>query len=396
MRQLRSRRERAQVLPLTAVIMMALLGAVALVVDVGLLWVTQRELQKAADSAAMAGVILLPNQSAAQQQASWYAQQNLAIASSLCSAAPIVTITPGEKAVVGGGTFYTLTATIHCTAGFTFGQLVSNQPTDLDTVPNDCDCVRASATAVIGSNKSPSCPAPFAVSDTNQGVDLTGRPVFAGEPGVTWVDTARNGSGYAFGQLAQLHVDSAGATNGNFHSIQFGTESGAGPYRNQLANRCSSTPNLRPGDFVTTQPGDMTGPTEQGLKARGLVACTGPGQPALCTDNNYPTPHPDFDLACPDNPLDLGPTDNSGMLRPDGSVKRTSLCLTQVVVVVPLAFTVSGGRSQIQIEGFAEFFIAGWDKHEKSVWGMFVKDAPTLGELGAYDSFGTIVIRLIR
>ena len=39
-------RERAQVLPLTAVIMVALLGAVALVVDAGLLWITQRELQK--------------------------------------------------------------------------------------------------------------------------------------------------------------------------------------------------------------------------------------------------------------------------------------------------------------------------------------------------------------
>ena len=53
-------------------------------------------------------------------------------------------------------------------------------------------------------------------------------------------------------------------------------------------------------------------------------------------------------------------------------------------------------RSEIQVEGFAEFFIAGWSKHDKTVWGMFVKGAPTLGELGAYDQFGTIVIRLIR
>ena len=29
---------------------------------------------------------------------------------------------------------------------------------------------------------------------------------------------------------------------------------------------------------------------------------------------------------------------------------------TQVVVVMPLAFSASGGRSQIQVEGFAEFF----------------------------------------
>ena len=81
MRLFGPRRERAQVLPLTAVILVALLGAVALVVDVGLLWIAQRELQKTADSAAMAGVILLPNQSAAQPQAAWYAQQNFGRAS---------------------------------------------------------------------------------------------------------------------------------------------------------------------------------------------------------------------------------------------------------------------------------------------------------------------------
>jgi hypothetical protein len=398
-----SRRQRAQVIPLTAVIIVAIVGAVALVVDVGLLWMTQRELQKTADAAAQGGVILLPNQSAAIAQAKWYVAQNIGITGHLCSAEPTSVITPGEHAV-GDGVFYTLTATVQCDAGFTFGRVVSNQPTNLDTVPNDCNCVRASATSVIGSNKNPGCPAPFAVSDVNEGIDLNGNVVFAttavtraGDPGVTWVDTARNGSGYTFGQMTELHVDHAGATNGNFHSIQFGP-SGAGPYEDQLANNCSTLPNIRPGDLVTTQPGDMTGPSRIGLQNRGLVACTGQGQPAICQDNNYPPapspPHPDFELACPDNPLDRN-GDASGVLKPDGSLKRTSLCLTQVVVVVPLAFT-SGGRTQIQVEGFAEFFIAGWDKNEKSVWGMFVKDAPTLGELGAYDQFGTIVTRLIR
>ena len=147
------RRQPAQVLPLAAVIMLALLGAVALVVDVGLLWITQRELQKTADSAAMGGVILLPDASAATQQAAWYAQQNMAGAAHLCSAQPTATITPGDRTLAGGGRFYTLTVTVECDAGFTFGRLVSDQPTDLHTLPNDCACVRASATAVIGSTR---------------------------------------------------------------------------------------------------------------------------------------------------------------------------------------------------------------------------------------------------
>ena len=389
MRRVVCHRQPAQAIALAAVMMIALLGALALVLDVGLLWITQRELQKTADSAALAGVALLPNDpSAAQQQAAWYALQNRGLAAHLCSAQPTTTATPGARTTAASGTVYTLTVTMQCPALFTFGQLVSDHPSQAERVPNDCGCVRATATAVIGSNKSPSCAAPFAVTDINEGVAQDGTQVFAGDPGVTWLDMARNGSGYRFGQLVELHVDSAGATFGNFHAVQFGTASGAGPYEDQLANRCSGPPNLQPGDMVTTQPGDMTGPTQQGLEARGLVSCRGSGQPILCTDLGYPSTHPAFELACPDDPADV--------VAPDASVKRSSVCLTQVAVVVPLAFSASGGRSQIQVEGFAEFFIAGWDKQSKAVWGMFVKGAPTLGELGAYDSFGTIVIRLIR
>jgi hypothetical protein len=324
----------------------------------------------------------------------------------LCTAAPATTSTPGQLTMPGGGVAYTLTATVQCPAGFLFGQLVSNRPsggvcgpadcTDLTSVPNDCNCVRASATAVLGSNRSPSCPAPLAVNDINQGTATSGYPVFWGDPGVTWQDMARNGSGFAFGQLVELHVDNAGATNGNFHAIEFGTESGAGPYQLNLANHCASAANIRAGDYVLTQPGDMRGPTRNGLSLRGLVSCTGSGQPVLCTNRNYPAPHPDFTLACPDNPLDLGPGDSSGVLNPDASVRRLSICLTPVLVVVPESFDGGGGRHAVQVEGFAEFFIAGYDFRDNTVWGMFVTGAPTLGELGGYDPLGTIVIRLIR
>ena len=399
MRRLARRREPAQTVAITAVMIVGMIGALALVLDMGLLWLTQRELQKTADSAALAGVVLLPaDPSGAVAQAESYVQLNQGLAERLCSALPIATITPGEDAVPNG-TAYTLTVTMRCTAGFLFAQVVGDSQTprtDLHLVPNDCGCVRASATAIIGSNASPGCPLPLAVSDINEGIDANGNPVYWGQPGATWQDMEANGSGYAFGQLVALHVDNQGATSGNFHAIQFAPGTGANVYESELADKCSSSPNIQPGGWVVTRTGDMTGPTKKGLEDRGLVACRGSGQPVLCTDRTYPAPHDQFDIACPDHPIDLGPNDNLGVLNPDGSVKRSSPCLAEVIVVVPGALNAGSGQYQIQVEGFAGFFIAGWVQRGDTVWGMFAKDAPTVGELGGYDPFGTIVIRLIR
>ena len=379
--------------------MVALVGAIALAVDVGVVWLTQRELQKTSDAAALAGVALLPaDPSGAVAQAEVYVEQNQPAAVQLCSALPVATITPGQV-LVPNGVAYTLTVTMRCTTGFIFAQVVGNaqHPTDdLRVLPNDCGCVQASATAVIGSDISPGCPLPLAVSDINEGIDANGFPVFWGDPGATWQQMAANGSGYAFGQLVALHVDNQGSTSGNFHAIQFAPGSSAQVYSQGLANRCASAPNIQPGGFVTTRTGDMTGPTRTGLENRGLVRCSGAGQPLLCTDNTYPSAHDQFDLACPDNPLDTGPADDSGVLNPDGSVKRRSLCLAEVLVTIPGALDDGHGQFQVQIEGFAGFLIAGWQQHGNVVWGMFVKDAATLGQLGAFDPFGTIVLRLIR
>ena len=143
MKRLVSRREPAQTLVVAAVMMIALIGALALVLDVGLLWLTQRELQKTADNAAMAGVVRLPaDPSGAVHQAQWYVEQNQAVTEQLCSAVPIATITPGADALQTG-TAYTLTVTMQCTAGFIFAQVVSdsqNPPGDLHLLTNDCGC----------------------------------------------------------------------------------------------------------------------------------------------------------------------------------------------------------------------------------------------------------------
>src|SRR5438477_12925628 len=54
-------RESGQAIALAAVALIAVVGAVAFVIDVGFFFEGRRELQNAADAAALAGVVFLPN-----------------------------------------------------------------------------------------------------------------------------------------------------------------------------------------------------------------------------------------------------------------------------------------------------------------------------------------------
>jgi hypothetical protein len=404
MKRFGTHRQRGQTVVIFGLGMLALIGVLALVADVGILWETQRELQKTSDSAALAGINLLPDDpNGAIQRAEWYAQQNEGIAAAFCTAPPSTLATPGQHDLVSGGTVYTLTVTLKCNAGFFFGRVLDGQSDghglggyNLDTIPNtvdNCGCLRASATAVIGSLRVAGCPVPFAVTDANEGVTEDGIPIYDGDPGATWEDMARNGFGYDFGQLVALHVDTSGSSYGNFHAIQFGNGAGGSVYEQNIAGHCGQNLDVQPGDQLSTEPGDMTGPTQKGLTDRGLVSCSGSGAADLCNDN-YPVPHPHFSLACPDDPFDYH--GHTGVLNPDGSVKAASACMTTTVVTTPLSFVDSHGRSLITVEGFSRFFIAGWDPADKTVWGMFVSRAPSLGDVGAYNPLGTIVTRLIR
>ena len=60
MRRALQRRARAQVFAITAVVMVATVGALAMVVDVGMFLVVQRQFQTAADAGALAGAWYQP------------------------------------------------------------------------------------------------------------------------------------------------------------------------------------------------------------------------------------------------------------------------------------------------------------------------------------------------
>lgn len=73
--------DRAQVLPLMALLLTALLGMLGLAIDVGRVYVARAEMSRALDAAALAGVVELPNVSAAEARASEYMAYNQPAAS---------------------------------------------------------------------------------------------------------------------------------------------------------------------------------------------------------------------------------------------------------------------------------------------------------------------------
>ncbi|MCA1645316.1 MAG: Tad domain-containing protein, partial [Chloroflexi bacterium] len=172
-------RSRGQAIGLAAVAMVAVVGALAFVVDTGFFLEGRRELQNAADSAALAGIVFLPDcpdsspggkctANNAQDSASQYVAANGPIVRQLCghpsiSVAPGATAAPGTYTGYDGNSFYyTFTVSLSCNPGFSFGRILVGLLQEQ---------IAASATAVSGSLGEISCSAPLDVVAYSFGTD---------------------------------------------------------------------------------------------------------------------------------------------------------------------------------------------------------------------------------
>jgi hypothetical protein len=70
-------KERAQALPIVALLAVVLLGMIGMAIDVGRLYVAKAELSRAIDAAALAGVLELPDVTAAEARADAYLKENI-------------------------------------------------------------------------------------------------------------------------------------------------------------------------------------------------------------------------------------------------------------------------------------------------------------------------------
>lgn len=224
--------ERGAVLFIVAAAMFSLLGVSALVTDIGLIAVNRQKLINTMDAAALAGALELPNTGSAETIARQYALNNKYVPQN--AGDPQVSVSGNSITVQGSNQVNLVFARI-------FGWNYSN--------------VSASATARVQA--------------------LTG---YKGALPLTVDDVTLASLG--IGQEFQLKTDTPSIGSGNFGALSLGTDddydskdSGASAYRQNLAN--GSPQIIRVGDQLLTKPGNMTGPTGQGLKDRiDGCACT--------------------------------------------------------------------------------------------------------------------------
>lgn len=310
------REERGTIAVLVAAGVTCLMLASALAVDVGVLYAGRARLQAVADAAALAGAQALPRADQARALALEYAQRN-----GIPPEAVAVEVDPIRRTVrvtVEGRSAVALAAV----AGFSSVRLGAESAAE-----------QAPAGAVRGAQ-----PLGVSLQDFSPGRLYR---IKLGPCGSSRDQGCGGGTDQEGGERP---------ARGNFHALALGGR-GAAAYRDNLARGYPGW--LYAGDEVETEPGNMAGPTEQGLRQR------------LEAD-----PYSTWD-------------------RPRAGSPR--------VLLVPVVETFAGvrGRDRVRVVGFAAFFLESVSGG--AVDGRFIRWAVTgrPGAAGQAD-YGAYVLRLIR
>ncbi len=330
----RQKTEQGQALVLVSILLAAIGGMTALAVDLGSLTADRRDLQNAADAIALAASQELPNSSAAQAAAATWAVKN-----DVDPANMTVTITQQD----GSNPNPKVRVEVDREHGFTFARLIGiNSAT-----------VEAAAAAVKTS------PGGFAHGGL-----------------VPWSITEAAKNSASPGTSLVLKYDSRNVTNGNFGAIRL-DGNGANVYRDTIKYG-STSPLCAVGvadcnypSTVTTQPGNVIGPSEAGTDYRleGTDSACDTWDEVVISANGKQG----LTAAC--NPFTAG--GNPDSLR---------------VIIVPIIQSLCNGACDVTTTEFALFFLEGYGSggcsgNDCEIRGRFINSNTNLGAtLGRYDS----------
>jgi hypothetical protein len=311
----RVREQTGAVAVLVMILMTGIIGIMAYAIDTGSLYQTRSHLQTVADSAALAGVQELPyNPALAEQTAIEYAamhdvqlEESNVLIESTYSGNDTISIIALEK-----------------DKKLFFAGIVGHSTSD----------VAASSKAVIGSPSS------------YYGVVPWGVPMQDFVPGAS----------------VTLKTGPSGET-GNFQALALGG-TGSSIYKNNIVNGAQVFLSL--GDMILTEPGNMSGPTYDGVNSR--------------IYNKYDNTFNSFSEL----------TDYDDSLGGYKLIKSDSQFVICPLIDIPL------GREEVEILGFAPFVITGYSSSE--VTGTFLNKAliVSTGDMGAIDNTGIVTVRLLE
>jgi Flp pilus assembly protein TadG len=301
--------EKGVVMVIAALMLLSLLAVTALTVDVGQVYLTRSRLQKAADAAALAGsqsLAMTRDETEAESVAAQYIDWNAE--------------SPYGFSVEPDAGSGQVTVDMNKEVKFVFAPAIGYQKTSVGV------SATAAAAAVIRVKNV----VPFGVLQQEF------------EYGEQYVLKSGAGPG-------------GGRYTGNFGALALGGN-GACRYRENI--KYGYQGQLSVGDQVTTEPGNMAGPTDDGISYR----------ISLCTNGCSYSTH--IEANCPR------------------------------VVITPVIDALPNGRGRTTVVGFAAFFledtVAGESKGQKDVVGRFLNWAVTgdTGEDGT--NFGVYSVRLVK
>lgn len=389
--------ERGAVIVHVAIALVGLLAMSSFVIDYGVLWASRRQAQNAADAAAMAGAISLAfvdfdNQGLARQSALDVAGLNNVWGTPPNVTPGDVTFPPCPPGSPGVGTNSCIRVDLFRNQArgnplpTFFGQLVG--VTDQG--------VRATATAEALFGDSTDCVKPFAIPDRwtegrndvapagwseddtferydKQGVLLAG-PVDSYGPGDGYTPSSVGLGGGDYGRLITLKSGSPNQAiaPGWYHPIVLTCEGGS-CYRDAIAT--CNTRVIGPGTVLEVEPGNMVGPTEQGLDD--LIALD--------------------DKAVWDSSLN----DGRGGIK--GGCMAAGTCdLSPRVVAIPVydpdAYDVgrASGRIEITVTKVVGFFVNEMNQGEVNGYIMTYPSAPKAGMGGVPGNNFVVSVALVR
>lgn len=225
-----TRGQRGSVLVLVAAALFVLMGFVAIVADIGLLYLTRARLASAADAAALAGAQELPaDPLQAAAVAEEYAENN--------------GVRPEEVAVEVAPDSRSITVAAQRAVNFFFARVLGIFKGD----------VRAAATAAVYPLAGARGIVPFSIEEQEL---VFGRQYVLKE-GAGFGSATLGDDGRMYGWFGALDLDGGGG--------------GASGYREAVINGCPSV--VRVGDVVDVETGNMSGPTADGVLCR-MAQCS--------------------------------------------------------------------------------------------------------------------------
>ncbi|WP_418791040.1 pilus assembly protein TadG-related protein [Phosphitispora sp. TUW77] len=308
------RSEKGQVIVILALAFTVLLGFVGLAVDTGVMYLEHNRLVRAADAAALAGAQELPaNPSLAEEMAGEYAAMN--------------GIEPEQLSINISDDNKSISVSADKTVNLVFAKVFGFDSRQVSTE------VSASVAAV----KSLRGAVPFSVMEQ----------VF------------NYGDPYVLKEGASGSTSDGARWCGWFGALDFtGGGGGAHEYEDMIVQGFSGKISI--GDIIYIEPGNMAGPTADGVQQR-IDSCT---HTPSCTWNNH-------DPDCPR------------------------------VIYVPIVeeYSGSGGNRQVKVVGFAAFFLEGVENHEGNngdVVGRFIFETVSAETDDSIDGYGLLSVKLLE